>query len=110
MSRHTISLNKIIQRRAKDLIKWRGFDGLSDLFQDFVRSDWEARFPGPEKRRAAGLPIKTPATAPLTPDQTGGAGAAASGTPGTAAEQAKQIVQDKLSQMHGAHGGAGDPP
>lgn len=110
MSRHTISLNKIIQRRARDLIKWRGFDGLSDLFQDFVRSDWEARYPGPEKRREAGLPIKTPATAPLTPDQTADAAAVATGTPETAAARAKQIVQDKLSQLHGAHGGAGDPP
>lgn len=45
MPRKNVSLPSAIQKRAKEIIKVRGFNGLSDCLQALVREEYERRTP-----------------------------------------------------------------
>jgi hypothetical protein len=58
MSRKNISLHSEVEKRAKDIIKARGFAGLSDLLAALIREEHERRHP-PEISAVTSYPDAT---------------------------------------------------
>jgi len=62
MSRKNISLSEPIEERAQQLIKARGFSGLSDMLATLIREEYERRHPPTlQEGQAPGEPGKPPA-------------------------------------------------